>query len=322
MARSSNLVLITGANGFIGQQVCSSLLKKSYPFRAAIRTTSPNFSGSQFIKFRDLSEDTKWSDALSGVRAVIHLAARVHIVNENRSDPLQAFRRVNVDATLNLARQAAAMGVKRFIFLSSIKVNGEATLPGQFFYADDRPAPEDAYGISKYEAEQALLSLAKETGMEVVIIRPPLVYGPGVKANFASMMRWLERGIPLPLAAITHNRRSLVSLDNLVDLIVTCLDHPAAANQIFLVRDGEDMSTVELLKRMGMAQGTPARLFYLPLPLLKWGAILLNKPGIYQRLCGSLQVDITKTQELLGWRPPISVDEGLRRAAQKSKGYK
>ena len=314
--------LVTGANGFIGSSLCNRLESKGLKVRKTLRSQVPALYNDAIFSISEITDKTNWTSALNNVNIVIHLAARVHVMSDTSADPLQAFRRVNVDATLNLARQAAAMGVKRFIFLSSIKVNGEATIPGQGFYADDRPAPEDAYGISKYEAEQALLSLAKETGMEVVIIRPPLVYGPGVKANFASMMRWLERGFPLPLAAVTHNRRSLVSLDNLVDLIVTCLDHPAAANQIFLVSDGEDMSTAELLKRMGMAQGTPARLFYLPLPLLKWGAILLNKPGIYQRLCGSLQVDITKTQELLGWRPPISVDEGLRRAAQKSKGYK
>ncbi|HWU34474.1 MAG TPA: SDR family oxidoreductase, partial [Methylovorus sp.] len=315
-------ILVTGVNGFVSKAICARFINEGLAVRGSLRSESQQSAIIDIFYTGELTPYTNWAEGLQGIDVVIHLAARVHVMSDTSADPLQAFRRVNVDATLNLARQAAAMGVKRFIFLSSIKVNGEATLPGQAFYADDRPAPGDAYGISKYEAEQALLSLAKETGMEVVIIRPPLVYGPGVKANFASMMRWLERGIPLPLAAITHNRRSLVSLDNLVDLIVTCLDHPAAANQIFLVRDGEDMSTVELLKRMGMAQGTPARLFYLPLPLLKWGAILLNKPGIYQRLCGSLQVDITKTQELLGWRPPISVDEGLRRAAQKSKGYK
>ena len=184
------------------------------------------------------------------------------------------------------------------------------------FTADDVPAPEDPYGVSKHEAEELLRKIAIETGMEVVIIRPPLVYGPGVKANFESMMRWLARGVPLPLAAVTQNRRSLVALDNLVDLIVTCLNHPAAANQTFLVSDGEDLSTAQLLKRMGAAMGHPARLFYVPPALLKLGATVLNKPGIYQRLCGSLQLDIAKTRQLLGWTPPVSVDEGLRRAAE------
>ncbi len=248
--------------------------------------------------------------------AVIHLAARVHVLGDKSSAPLEEFRRVNVAGTANLARQAAAAGVRRFVFLSSIKVNGESTEVGLPFTADDTPVPRDPYGASKYEAEQMLQQIAAETRMEVVIIRPPLVYGPGVKANFESMMRWLARGVPLPLAAVTQNRRSLVALDNLVDLIMTCLSHPASANQTFLVSDGEDLSTAELLKRMGAAMGYPARLFYLPPALLKLGAQVVNKPGIYQRLCGSLQLDIAKTRRILGWRPPVSVDECLRRAAE------
>jgi len=240
----------------------------------------------------------------------------VHILNDKSSDPLAEFCRVNVEGTAALARQAAVAGVRRFVFLSSVKVNGEFTEAGQPFTADDVPAPEDPYGVSKHEAEQLLRQITVETDMEVVIIRPPLVYGPGVKANFESMMRWLARGVPLPLAAVTENRRSLVALDNLVDLIVTCLNHPAAANQTFLASDGEDLSIAELLKRMGAAMGHPARLFYLPPALLKLGAAVLNKPGIYQRLCGSLQLDITKTRQLLGWAPPVSVDAGLRRAAE------
>ena len=246
----------------------------------------------------------------------MHLAARVHVMNDKSPDPLAEFRRVNVEGTVALARQAAIAGVRRFVFLSSVKVNGEFTEAGHLFTEDDAPAPEDSYAVSKYEAEQLLRQIAAETGMEVVIIRPPLVYGPGVKANFESMMRCLARGVPLPLAAVTNNRRSLVALDNLVGLIVTCLNHPAAANQTFLVSDGKDLSTAQLLKRMGAAIGQPARLFYLPPTLLKLGASVLNRPGIYQRLCGSLQLDIAKTRQLLGWTPPVSVDEGLRRAAE------
>jgi nucleoside-diphosphate-sugar epimerase len=205
------------------------------------------------------------------------------------------------------------------LYLSSIKVNGENTGLGQYFTADDVPAPQDAYGVSKYEAEQALKKIATETGMEVVILRSPLVYGPRVKANFAVMMRWLTVGIPLPLAAVTENRRSLVALDNLVDLIMTCLIHPDAANQTFLVSDGEDVSTADLLKRMAAAMGCTARLFYFPTTWLKILASILNKPGIYQRLCGSLQLDIRKTRETLGWSPPISMDDALRLAA---KGFR
>jgi nucleoside-diphosphate-sugar epimerase len=265
---------------------------------------------------RSLSSETDWTAALRNVEQVVHLAARVHVMNDKNPDPLAEFRRVNVEATANLARQAAAAGVKRFVYLSSVKVNGEFTEAGQPFTADDAPAPKDPYGVSKHEAEQLLRLIAAETGMEMAIIRPPLVYGPGVKANFESMMQWLARGVPLPLTAVTQNRRSLVALDNLVDLIVTCLHHPAAANQTFLVSDGEDISTAELLNRMGAAMGYSARLFYLPPALLKLGATVLNKSGVYQRLCGSLQLDIAKTRQLLEWIPPVSVDEGLRHAAE------
>ena len=263
-----------------------------------------------------LSAETDWTVALRSVDQVVHLAARVHVMNDKSTDPLAEFRQVNGEGTANLARQAAAAGVRRFVYLSSIKVNGEFTQEGRPFTADGAPVPEDPYGVSKHEAEQLLKQIAVETGMEVVIIRPPLVYGPGVKANFASMMRWLARGVPLPLDAVTQNHRSLVALDNLVDLIVTCLDHPAAANQTLLVSDGEDLSTADLLRRLGIALGHPARLFYVPPSMLKLGSQVANKPGIYQRLCGSLQLDIAKTRVLLDWTPPVSVDEGLRRTAQ------
>ena len=258
---------------------------------------------------------------MAGVQIVIHAAARVHVMSESSADPLAEFRKVNVDGTLNLARQAVAAGVRRFIFVSSIKVNGEGTEPGKPYKADDAPAPVDPYGISKLEAEHGLLALAAETGMEVVIIRPVLVYGPGVKANFRSMMNWLNKGIPLPLGSI-RNKRSLVALDNLVDLIVTCIEHPAAANQVFLVSDGEDLSTTELLRRMGAALGKPARLLPLPGAWLNGAACLLGKGAIAQRLCGSLQVDIEKTRRLLGWTPPVTVDEALRKTARHFLEYR
>lgn len=304
-------VLITGGTGFVGQLLARTIQAQGHDVVRAVRQAQPDS-----VLISTVDGSTSWHEALQGCDSVVHLAARVHVMNDKSTDPLREFRRVNVEGTANLARQAAAAGVRRFVSLSSVKVNGEATQVGHPFAADDTPSPEDPYGISKHEAELVLRQIAKETGMEVVIIRPPLVYGPGVKANFASMMRWLCRGIPLPLAAVTHNRRSLVALDNLVDLIVTCLNHPAAANQTFLVSDGEDLSTAELLKRLGAAMGHPARLFYLPPVLLKLGALVSNKPGIYQRLCGSLQLDIAKTRQLLGWTPPVPVDEGLRRAAE------
>jgi nucleoside-diphosphate-sugar epimerase len=310
--------LITGGNGFVGRALTSHVLARGYDVRLSLRQPqrADQIAGLEPVVIGSLSSETDWTMALRRVDQVVHLAARVHVMNDNSLDPMAEFRRVNVEGTANLARQAAAAGVSRFVYLSSIKVNGEFTQEGCPFTSEDTPAPEDPYGVSKHEAEQALRYIAADTGMEVVIIRPPLVYGPGVKANFESMMRWLARGVPLPLAAVSENRRSLVALENLVDLIVTCFSHPAAANQTFLVSDGEDLSTAELLKRMGAAMGHPARLFYLPPPLLKLGATGLNKPGIYQRLCGSLQLDIAKTRQLLGWTPPVSVDEGLRRTAE------
>ena len=309
-------VLVTGASGFVGSALCARLLRDGGSVRAAVRSLNSQPGGAEAFAIRSLSSETDWTPALRNVEQVVHLAARVHVMNDKSPDPLAEFRRVNVEGTVALARQAAIAGVRRFVFLSSVKVNGEFTEAGHLFTEDDAPAPEDSYAVSKYEAEQLLRQIAAETGMEVVIIRPPLVYGPGVKANFESMMRCLARGVPLPLAAVTNNRRSLVALDNLVGLIVTCLNHPAAANQTFLVSDGKDLSTAQLLKRMGAAIGQPARLFYLPPTLLKLGASVLNRPGIYQRLCGSLQLDIAKTRQLLGWTPPVSVDEGLRRAAE------
>ncbi len=313
-------VLVSGASGFVGAAVLKRLADERCEVRGAFRHAMPSsLAGADGISVGDLGEALDWRAALDGVSTVVHTAARVHILKDKSPNPLAEFRRVNVEGTVALARQAAAAGVKRFVFLSSIKVNGEFSEVGIPFTADDVPEPEDAYGLTKHEAELLLRKIAAETGMELVTIRPPLVYGPGVKANFQSMMRWLARGLPLPLAAVTENRRSLVSLDNLLDLIVTCLHHPAAANQTFLVSDGEDLSTAQLLKRMGAAMGHPARLFYLAPSLLKLGATILNKPSIYQRLCGSLQLDIAKTRHLLGWTPPVSVDEGLRRAA---KGFR
>jgi UDP-glucose 4-epimerase len=222
---------------------------------------------------------------------------------------------VNLEGTIALARQAVKFGVKRFIFISSIKVNGEETIIGKPFTADDEPAPRDPYGVSKAEAEQALLGLAATTGMEVVIIRPVLVYGPGVKANFRMLMKWLSKGIPLPLGLV-RNKRSLVALDNLVDLIITCIDHPAAANQVFLVSDGEDLSTTELLQRVGKALGKSARLIPVPACLINIAAMLIGKREVSKRLLGSLQVDISKTCKLLDWAPPVSVDEALKRTTQ------
>lgn len=312
------MILVTGATGFIGSSLIAKLARDGIEARACVRCDSEICmpGGIQTVRVGDLTGNVDWRETLAGVESVIHAAARVHVMNEASTNPLSEFRRVNVQGTLNLARQAASARVKRFVFISSVKVNGEATQPGRPFTADDRPAPLDAYGISKMEAEQGLLEIAVETGMEIVIIRPPLVYGPGVKANFATMMRWVKRAIPLPFGAI-HNQRSLVALDNLVDLILTCLSHPAAANQTFLVSDDEDVSTTELLRRVSKVMHRPVCLIPVPVHWLENAAVLLGKRDMAQRLCGSLQVDIQKTRQLLGWNPPLTLDQGLRQAAER-----
>jgi nucleoside-diphosphate-sugar epimerase len=308
--------LVTGANGFIGAPLCERLRKEGIMVREGVRAFNAQAYGAQTVAVGDISSETDWGSALKGVRHVVHLAARVHVMNDGSSDPLTEFRLVNVLAAANLARQAAKVGVKRFVFLSSIKVNGEFTKTNQPFTADDAPAPVDPYAVSKFEAEQILREIAAQSGMDVVVIRTPLVYGAGVKGNFGLMVRWLVRGVPLPLAAVTENRRSLVALDNLIDMIVTCLNHPAAANQTFLVSDVEDISTADLLIRMGVALGRAPLLFSVHTSLLKLGAVILNKFGTYQNLCESLQIDIAKTRRLLDWSPPVAVDDGLRQIAK------
>ena len=307
-------ILVTGSSGFIGTRIVSRLaVDSSWQIQAASRQQC-DFSNANVrtIKHGELSVDLDWRDALKNIDCVIHLAARVHVMKDNTADPLAKFRRVNVQATTRLAEQAAVAGVRRFVYLSSIKVNGEFTRPGQAFTAEMAPAPQEPYSISKLEAEQSLHDVAKAYGLEVVVIRPPLVYGPGVKANFAALMRAVQRGWPLPLGAAV-NQRSLVALDNLVDFIFTCITHPQAANQTFLVSDGQDLSTTELLRGMAQAAGVPALLFPVPMWALQAGASLLGKGDALQRLCGNLQIDISKARNLLGWTPPVSVSEGLRR---------
>lgn len=311
-------VLLTGGSGFVGSCVAKRLLDEGHRVTAAVRGSDMRSDARlESWRFEELSADQDWRAALEGKSLVIHCAARVHVMGDSAVDPLSEFRNVNVDGTCALARQAANAGIRRFIFISSIKVNGESTTLGLPYRADDIPAPQDFYGISKFEAEQGLRKVAAETGMEVVIIRPPLVYGPRVKGNFASMITLVGKGFPLPMGAI-HNKRSLVGIDNLVDLIIRCIGHPAAANQVFLAGDGADLSTTELLRGVGRAMGKPARLIPVPAGMLQLGATLLGKKAMAQRLLGSLQVDISKTCELLDWRPPYTVDEGLRRCFESS----
>jgi len=314
-------ILVTGASGFVGKALCAELLRRGYVVRAALRSAQSHDAAMETFIVGAIDGKTDWSDALCGIDAVVHLAARVHVMRDDAVDALAAYRDVNVDGTLNLAGQATQARVRRFIFISSIKVNGESTLSGQPFTAEDAPAPVDAYGMSKREAEDGLRLLADATGMEMVIIRPPLVYGPGVKANFHSMMRWLDKGWPLPLAAI-DNRRTLVALDNLVDLIITCIRHPAAANQTFLAGDGEDLSTTGLLQRMAAALGKKACLMPVPMRMLIIAARLFGKQAMAQRLCASLQVDSDKARNLLGWTPPVSVDDALRETARYYREFR
>jgi len=313
------VILVTGANGFVGSALVATLARRGIPTRACCRTTPLQpVTGVETVAGIDLTSSTNLDDLLTGVSAVIHTAARVHIMQDAATDPLAAYRAVNVDATLALARLAADRGVRRFIFLSSIKVNGEETVAGQPFTAEMTPAPQDAYGQSKREAEAGLLHLGTQTGMDVVIVRPPLVYGPGVKANFARLMRWVASGWPLPLASVNTNRRSMVGIDNLIDLLVVCTQHPAAANQVFLVSDDEDLSTAGLLRRLAQASGQSARLLPMPVSILRLGAKLAGQETSLQRLTQSLQLDIRKTKHLLGWQPPIGVDEALRRTATRA----
>lgn len=325
-------ILITGATGFVGRALISQLDCDGHFISAVVRSHSTLFSDkveqvtlddlgklssfSQTEVVKDGSTDSKesyiasLSKVLEQTEVLIHTAARVHVMDDTADDPLNEFRKVNRDATLSLARLAAKSGVKRFIFLSTIKVNGESTDPGKPFSEQDSCDPSDPYGISKYEAEQGLLSIAEETGMEVVIIRPPLIYGPGVKGNFASMMRWVGKGIPLPLGAV-DNQRSLLALDNLIDFISCCLDHPKAANQVFLLSDGQDVSTTKLIQNLAHAQGKKVRLLPVPVSLMTYMASLLGKKAVTERLFGSLQVDISKARNLLGWSPVVTMDEAL-----------
>lgn len=313
--RERGRFFVTGASGFVGRMLCAELARRGYPVHAALRNpVHPDIAGCRIVKISGMGSDTSWADALDGMEVVIHLAARVHVMKDSSADPLSEFRKVNVAGTAHLVRSAAASGVKRFVYVSSIKVNGESTQEGEKFTEEGVPAPQDPYGISKCEAEQALHKVAAETGLEVVIVRPPLVYGEGVKGNFAQMLKVLDRGLPLPLASV-HNQRSLIYVGNLVDALILCAIHPAAVGQTYLVSDGEDVSTSELLRQLGAAMGHPARLFPCPQALLKLAGCLTGKADQIERLLGSLQVDSSKIRRELGWMPPYTLQQGLRLTA-------
>ncbi|MFZ1388647.1 MAG: NAD-dependent epimerase/dehydratase family protein [Thiolinea sp.] len=316
--RNEKLILLTGSTGFIGLSIAQHLHQQGHALTTVARRLTdilpPNI---QQTRIDDLLSNIDWTHNLNGVDTIIHLAARTHVMHDTVSDPLTEFRRTNTFATLNLAQQAAAAGVRRLIYISSIKVNGEVTVKGKPFTVDTSftPSELEPYAQSKQEAEQGLIKIAQQTDLEIVIIRPPLVYGKGVKGNFRSMMDWLHKGRYLPLGSI-HNQRSLVALPNLIDLITTCIHHPAASNQTFLVSDGEDLSTTELLQRLSYALGKPDRLLPIPQSWLETGLTLVGKHFIAQRLFGNLQVDISKTRNVLSWIPPVSIDEALRQTAE------
>lgn len=304
-------VLVTGASGFVGRALFEHIqdVNKHHVF-GSVRTAA--LARESLFTVGELGANTNWMEALLGQKVVIHVAARAHIIKDTIIDPLAEYRRVNVEGTVNLARQAATQGVKRFIFISSIGVNGNST---QYpFSINDKASPWDDYSQSKFEAEEELKKICLETGMEYVILRPPLVYGMKAPGNFGKLLKAVVKGLPLPLGAI-HNRRSMVALDNLIDLIITCIDHPNAANQTFLVSDEQDVSTTDLLKKMAHAFGKKARLIPIPMSWIRATASLLGKKAVADRLCGSLQVDITHTKETLGWKPPVTMEQQLAKIA-------
>lgn len=308
-------VLISGAGGFVGRVVCAQAARKGLAVRCALRKEGESLEDVELAIVGEINGETDWDYALRDVDVVIHLAARVHVMRDASADPFAEFRRVNVLGTENLARQAVRAGVKRLVYVSSIKVNGEETVGGRSYSEQDIPAPRDAYGISKWEAEQALHRVARETGMTIVIMRPPLVYGAGVKGNFVQMLKVLARGVPLPLGSI-QNLRSLVYVENLADALLLCATHPAAANQTYLISDGEDTSTPGLLQQLGSGMGRPARLLRCPEALLKVAGHFAGKSDQIDRLLGSLQVDSGKIRRELNWTPPYSLQQGLQETAE------
>ena len=310
----NNKILITGATGFVGSHLLQMALAQNREVICPIRASKHATSHSRASQIQNIDRQTDWQPHLNNVHTVIHCAARVHVMNDTATDPLTAFREVNLYGSLRLAEQAAAAGVRQFIYLSSVKVNGEMTIDGQAFSENDPPLASDPYGISKQEAEAALLELGQRSGMAITIIRPPLVYGKGVAANFLSLLIWVKKQIPLPLGSI-HNQRSFVFVKNLCDFILHCVQDPRAFNQIFLVSDGRDLSTTELLQEAAKALEVPSRLLPFPVSLMTFAAKLIGKKNITDRLCQSLRIDSQKAQKQMMWTPPYTIQQGLRESA-------
>lgn len=306
--------LVTGASGFIGAHLCKQLFARGECLKVALRAPDASCSQYHSVIVGQINHQTDWSAALAEVDVVIHLAARQHLMHDEAADPLAEYRRVNVAGTEHLARSAALLGIKRLVYISSIKVNGEETTEGQQYTEQDSPSPQDPYGISKLEAEQTLHRVAHETGLEVVIVRPPLVYGPGVKGNFAQMLRAVDRRLPLPLAS-TNNQRDLIYIGNLVDAISVCATHPAAAGQTYLVRDGVAVSTSTLLREMASALNVAPRVFAFSVPMLQLAGKVIGKTAQLNRLLGSLRIDDTKIRRELNWIPPFTMQQGLQATA-------
>ena len=310
----SRQALVTGANGFVGRTLCAEMLRRGWQVRGALRSSEQLPDGAEVVAVGNIDGDTGWMNVLRGVDVVVHLAARVHVMKDAAADPLAEFLRVNLHGTKNLAMQAARSGVMRFVYVSSIKVNGERTTETQPYSESDAPDPQDPYGVSKWQAEQALQRIARETGLEIVIVRPPLVYGPGVKGNFARLLAAIDKGMPLPLAG-AHNLRSLVYVGNLVDALIACATRPAAAGQTYLVSDGDDVSTAKLVERIAQALGRSSWSFYFPPGLLRVAAAVLGRSEQVDRLFGSLRVSDEKICSELAWVPPYSMEQGLRATA-------
>lgn len=309
---AEDTVLVTGANGFVGRVLCMQLSASGFKVRQAVRARD---SGSpDAVAVGDIGEGTDWRAALAGASRVVHLAARAHVLRETAADPIAEYRKINVQGTERLARSAAELGIRRLLFLSSVKVNGERT-EKRPYAENDVPRPEDAYGVSKWEAEQALARVAAETGLEVVVLRPPLIYGPGVKGNFLRLMNFVARGLPLPLGAIA-NRRSLIYAGNLADAIVKALAAREVTGKTYLLNDGEDVSTPALVRLLARSLGVKSRLIPVPLAVLGLAATLAGKRAELERLAGSLQVDSTRIRRELGWQPPFTLAQGLEQTAR------